>query len=57
MPTRADRLKLHNAINNLKHEQVADIVTKTFPRLKPEKVDLAAKKIVEAAHRLVSPRK
>ena len=53
---KAERRKTHRAINALSHEEVADIVKKTFPRLKGSRIDELAKAAIATAHRQVSPR-
>jgi len=55
--TKAQRRKLHAAINSLGYQRVADIVKKQFPRAKGPKVNVLAKAAISDAHRQVSPRK
>jgi hypothetical protein len=55
--TKAQRRKLHAAINSLGHQQVANIVRKEFPKAKGLRIDSMAKAVVANAHRQVSPRK
>jgi len=54
---KAQRGKLHRAINGLTGNQVAGIVQKECPRAKGGKIDQLAKAVVANAHRIVSPRK
>jgi hypothetical protein len=54
---KAERRKLHQAINDLGHEQVAGIVRQSFPRAKDARLDQLAKAVIANAHRQVSPRK
>ena len=54
---KAQRGKLHRAINGLTGNQVAGIVQKEFPRAKGGKIDALAKRVIANAHRIVSPRK
>jgi hypothetical protein len=55
--TKAERRKLHQAINSLNSGQVATIVRQNFPRAKGKKIDQLAKGIIANAHRQISPRK
>ena len=54
---KAQRGKLHRAINGLTGNQVAGIVQEEFPRAKGGKIDALAKRVIANAHRIVSPRK
>jgi hypothetical protein len=54
---KAQRGKLHRAINGLSGNQVAAIVKKEFPRAKGGKIDQLARAVIANAHRQVSPRK
>ena len=54
---RAQRKRLHAAINSLTPDEVASIVRQTNPRAKGPKIDVLAKQIVAGAHRQVSPRR
>ena len=53
---KARRGKLHRAINDLAHEDLAAIVKQEFPRAKGPKINILAKQIVANAHRQISPR-
>ena len=54
---KTERRKIHRAINDLTHEEVAEIVKKAHPRVKKEaRMDELAKAAIAAAHRIVSPR-
>jgi hypothetical protein len=53
---RAQREKLHRAINGLSGNQIAAIVQKEFPRAKTGKIDALARAVIAKAHRQVSPR-
>jgi|ERR1700722_16416890 hypothetical protein len=54
--TKAQRRKLHGAINELTGTQVAAIVRQEFPRAKGDKINALAKAVVAKAHRQISPR-
>ena len=49
---KARRGKLHRAINDLTHEDLAAIVKQEFPRAKGPKINTLAKQIMANAHRL-----
>lgn len=51
------RRKMHEAINNLSHEEVRSIVRTAYPKATGEKMDELAKKIVSLAHEKISPSK
>jgi hypothetical protein len=51
------RRRLHAAINNLTHEELAAIVRRTYRLKDGQGTDAIAKRVVAAAHRQVSPRK
>lgn len=53
---KAQRGRLHLAINGLTGTQVAAIVQKEFPRAKGGKIDALARAVIAKAHRQVSPR-
>lgn len=53
---KSERRKMHAAINDLSHSEVAAIIRKEYPRATVKKIDALAKQAVGAAHRLVSPR-
>ncbi|MGD1082496.1 MAG: hypothetical protein ABR881_29620 [Candidatus Sulfotelmatobacter sp.] len=55
--TKAERRKIHHAINGLSHDQVAAIVRRNFPQAKGARVDEMAKQVIAGAHRQVSPQK
>jgi hypothetical protein len=54
---KAQRGKLHRAINGISPQDVAGIVKQSFPRAKGGKIDQLAKAVVANAHRIASPRK
>lgn len=51
------RRKLHAAVNNLSHEELAAIVRRTYRLKDGQGTDAIAKRVIAAAHRQVSPRK
>ena len=53
---KATRKKLHSAINELSHDDVAGIVQQVFPQARGRKIDQLAKAVIGDAHRKVSPR-
>ena len=53
---KADRRKLHTAINDLSKDQVAAIVRSQFPGARGARIDTLAKRLIAGAHRTVSPR-
>jgi|HubBroStandDraft_1064217.scaffolds.fasta_scaffold00518_18 hypothetical protein len=54
--TKAQRRRLHGAINALGHEDVAAIVRGSFPGIRAAKLNQIAKAVIPGAHRQVSPR-
>jgi hypothetical protein len=54
--TTNQRRDLHRAINALTPDQVAAIVRRTHPRVRGDRVDAIAKRVIAGAHRQVSPR-
>jgi hypothetical protein len=54
---KAARKKLHGAINNLTHEELAAIVRRTYRLKAGQDTNAIAKRVIAAAHRQVSPRK
>lgn len=54
---KSQRAKVHRAINDLTHEEVATIVKQEFPRAKGARIDQLAKAAIANAHRQISPRK
>ena len=54
--TKAQRRKVHRAINELTGDEVAAIVQQEFPRAKIGKIDALARAVIAKAHRQVSPR-
>lgn len=55
--TKTERRKLHAAINELTHAEVAAIVKREWPELRGKKLDAIARLMIAQAHRQVSPRK
>jgi hypothetical protein len=53
---KAQRGKLHRAINGVRPQDVAGIVKQSFPRAKAGKIDQLARDVIAKAHRQVSPR-
>jgi hypothetical protein len=53
---KTERRKIHRAINDLTHDEVAEIVRKAHPRAKGARIDELAKAAIAEAHKLVSPR-
>jgi hypothetical protein len=53
---KAQRGKLHRAINGISPQDVAGIVKQSFPRAKAGKIDQLARDVIAKAHRQVSPR-
>ena len=56
MSTIAQRRAMHEAINNLGNYTVAKIVRSTHPNVPARELNVLAKKVVAAAHDLVSPK-
>jgi hypothetical protein len=50
------RRKLHAAINNLSHDELAAIVRRTYQLKAGQDTNTIAKRVIAAAHRQVSPR-
>jgi hypothetical protein len=57
MTTKAQRRRLHRAINNLSPDAVAEIVRQEFPKANGKLSDQLAKAVIAGAHRQVSPRR
>lgn len=53
---KADRKRLHAAINSISAAEIASIIQQQFPRAKGPKIDALAKQVIAGAHRQVSPR-
>jgi hypothetical protein len=56
MAKKAERRRLHRALNNLSRAQVADIVKQAYPGAKGARIDTLAKSVISDAHGKVSPR-
>ena len=55
--TKAERRQLHDALNDLSHNEVAAIVRRSFPDARGAgMVNALAKSVIANAHRQVSPR-
>jgi hypothetical protein len=54
--TKSQRRKIHEHINAISREDLADLVRQNFPRARGKRIDELAKQILNATHRQVSPR-
>jgi adenine deaminase len=50
------RREIHNSINRLSHFTVGRIVRSHFPNVSAKEINVLAKKVISAAHELVSPK-
>lgn len=57
MSTVAQRRATHEKINGLSHYTVAKIVRSTYPNVPARELNALARKVVAAAHEIVSPKR